>query len=207
VRAGSIFLLIQSNKRSIICFMSLRTLTWVTALVALLLLNTPAQAGPVLIEDFEAGFPAWESGWLGTNSNLTNYYGVGTGRGNNPDGLWIGVQDIIFQPSFAATLTSLSVDVAGHATASIEIYDQSGAILLGVPVDLTYGALMDPGVYAHYSVTSSNGIGGFRLLGSSVLGNTSIDNVVVNGEAVPEPGTVGLLAAGLFGLVLLRRRR
>ena len=142
--------------------MKLRTGIWAAALLALLLMSAPIQAG-VLVEDFEATFPAWESGWLATNSNLTNYYGLGAGRGNNPDGLWIGEADIVFLPAFAATLTSLSLDVAGHAPTQFQIYDQVGALLLDVPLTLTFGATTDPGVYAHYAVTSSNGIGGFRF--------------------------------------------
>jgi hypothetical protein len=170
----------------------------------------PLRAG-VLTEDFNAAFPSWESGWLGTNSNLTNYYGVGGGRGNNPDGLWIGETDIIFDSGFAASLTNLSFDVAGYAAAQVQIYDGSGTLLADVPLSLTFGGTSYPGVYAHYSATSSNGIGGFRILGGSVLGNTSIDNVVVDtggAPGVPEPGSLALLGSGLlFGAGLVRRRR
>jgi PEP-CTERM motif len=188
--------------------MTLRTGTWV-ALLALALMSAPLHAG-TLTEDFNAPFPAWESGWLASNSNLTNVYGVGAGRGNNPDGLWVGESDIIFHSAFAATLTSLNIDVAGYVSTNIQIYDDTGAILLDVPVNLTNGAFSNPGVYAHYSATSSNGIGGFRFTGGGIVGNTSIDNVVVTDGAVgsaPEPGTLALLGSGLVLCAASVRRR
>lgn len=170
-----------------------------------------AQAATILTEDFEAVFPAWESGWLATNSNLTNYYGVGEGRGNNPDGLWIGVADIIFSPGFGQSITSISFDVAGYSTTNVQIYDSLGGILLDVPVTLTNGALSDPGTYANYSISSLQGIGGFRFTGGGVLGNTSIDNVTVeiDGELnpIPEPASMAMIAGGLVLLALFRRRK
>jgi hypothetical protein len=174
-------------------------------------LSGAAQGATILTEDFEATFPAWESGWLATNSNLTNVYGVGSDRGNNPDGLWVGVTDIVFQTAFGQSLTSISFDVAGYQPTTVEIYDSSGSILLSTPLTLTLGAFTDPGTYVNYGASSGSGIGGFRFVGGAVVGNTSIDNVVVeiDGEfsTVPEPGTIGMLAAGLLGLGFLRFRR
>ena len=162
----------------------------------------------VLVEDFEAAFPAWESGFLGINSNLENYYTVAptldnTYRGNNPDGLWLvdddginfgDIVEINFSPSFAATLTSLSIDIAGYASATFEIFDASGATLLSTPLTLTFGAETDPGVYANYTANSSNGIGGFRFINAlQAEGNISIDNIILNQldtGAVPEPTSV-----------------
>ncbi len=172
-----------------------------------------------LVEDFEAPFPAWESGWLGSNSNLQNVYGVGSDRGNNPDGLWIadGLNNgndavITFNSAFGATLSSFSIDIASFATTTLRVWDLAGATLLSTPVTYNAGAYTDPGTYVHYGVTSTNGIGGFSLLGGGVEGNVSIDNVRVNldgmGSAVPEPATWAMMIAG-FGLAgsALRRRR
>lgn len=169
-----------------------------------------AQAATILTEDFEAVFPAWETGWLATNSNLTNYYGVGQGRGNNPDGLWIGVSDIIFDSAFGQSITSISIDVAGWVPTNIQIYNSLGGMLLDVPVTLTFGAFTDPGTYANYSISSLQGIGGFRFTGDGVLGNTSIDNVIVEIDGdlnqIPEPATMALIAGGLGLFAVFRRR-
>ena len=189
-------------------------------IVILLAIALPVAAG-TLTEDFNAPFPAWESGWLGVNSNLVNYYVadgyLDTYRGNNPDGLWVadsttyhgGNVIISFLPSFAATLTSLSIDIAGYANLQFEIFDATGQVLLSARLTLTSGAERDPGVYAHYSTTSATGIGGFEFLGGTVEGSTSIDNVVVNqgGTAVPEPAAWGLISAGLLALAGIGKRR
>lgn len=141
-----------------------------------------------LKEDFESEFPAWESGWLGINSNLRNFNGVGLGRGNNPDGLWIDdglvlptETKITFNSTFGSSLTSLSLDVATFVSVlvdrsdigegfsdvrpllTLEIFDIAGSALLTSLVTPTFGALTEPGVYASFSAQSSNGIGGFRF--------------------------------------------
>jgi hypothetical protein len=165
----------------------------------------------ILTEDFEAPFPAWETGWLGTNSNLQNFYGVGFDRGNNPDGLWVGNQDTVFNPSFGATLTSLAVDVAGYSTGTrLQIFDMSGSVLLDQLVSLTFGAGTDPGTYSNYSVSSLNGISKFSFIGGSPVGNTSIDNVVVStatgAQAVPEPFTIIGTFVGGTAAVRMRKK-
>jgi hypothetical protein len=183
----------------------------------------PSGGATTYTEDFEATFPAWKSGWLGTNSNLENYYytigGLRADRGNNPDGLWVSDGDsdlsrcdIVFSPVFGASLTNFAIDVAGWADADLEVFDISHVAILDVPITLTYGAWTDPGVYAHYSVASSNGISGFSFLPTSptqIEGNTGIDNVVVVSgySVIPAPGALllGSIGTGLFGW--LRRRR
>ena len=190
-------------------------------IVALLAAALPAAAG-TLTEDFNAPFPAWQSGWLGVNSNLVNYYVAlgfaNTDRGSNLDGLWIadsmtyhaGNVIISFLPSFAATLTSLSIDIAGYAPLRFEIFDATGQVLLNNQLTLTDGAESIPGVYANYSAASTTGIGGFEFLGDvQIEGDTSIDNVVVDqsGTATPEPAAWGLIGAGLLALAGIRKRR
>ncbi len=193
----------------------------VVVLSAVLFALAPGRtrAETILVEDFEAEFPAWESGWLGVNSNLENNAGVGAGRGNNLDGLWLddgdlltgndASIDIVFLSSFGATLTALSFDVAGYAPATLKIFDMSGAELLSEPFVNAGGVIsQDPvEVYVNFSVTSTNGISGFTFLpaddNNPIEGNTSIDNVTAT---IPEPSAVLLGLIGLFGLLAVYSR-
>jgi hypothetical protein len=189
------------------------------------LLGTSIARAATLTEDFEDPFPAWESRWLASNSNLTNYYEESNGcygvdcRGNNPDGLWIsdgiaGQQStfITFNPTFGATLTSLQLDIAGFAAGSVlEVFDSNSNILLSTAITLTNGAYTDPGTYATYQVNSSNGIGGWNILSglTQIEGNTSIDNVIVNtSDTTAVPGSLPLFgAAAAFGYSRKLRKR
>ena len=104
-------------------------------------------------EDFEAAFPTWESGWFGTQTNAQNYYGIGGGRGNNPDGLWIadgdGVQgsdyvQIFFNAPFGAGITSLSLDIASWVATNLQAFDMANVMIYNSPVIATQGAYTDP---------------------------------------------------------------
>ncbi|MEQ1946061.1 MAG: PEP-CTERM sorting domain-containing protein [Bryobacteraceae bacterium] len=178
--------------------------------------SVSAFASTTYTEDFEAQFPAWESGWFATNSNAQNYYGIGTDRGNNADGLWIqdddsGNQDvrIVFNSLFAQALNDLSFDVAGYSEGTrLEFFDANNNVLSDVLVTLTNGAFFDPGTYVNYAVNSATGIGGFRFYGANVAGNTSIDNIVANaGTGVPEPSSVALVLGGAAFLAFRARRK
>lgn len=190
-------------------------------LLAFLLLCSSSAMATVMTEDFEGDFPSWENEWLGTNSNLQNYYGVGAGRGNNPDGLWIddgdGVQgidivEIIFDTSFGATLSTFAIDIATHISGlSIQVFDISGLSIFNSSVARTSGATQEPGIYDSFFVSSSNGISGFSLFttGGQIEGNTGIDNVsVTTGAAsIPEPVSFALLAFGLVGIGVFREKK
>ncbi len=186
--------------------------------LAFVLFASYSQAA-VYTENFNAPFPAWESGWFGANSNAQNYYvtigNSNTYRGNNPDGLWISDGNlstsdaiIVFNHSFGAQLTGLSIDIAGFVPINLRVFDILGNTIFDQSVALTGGAFTLPGVYSNYSVTSTDGISGFTLagFGSMVEGNTSIDNIVATTSAVPVPPSLLLLAPGLLGLVGMRRR-
>jgi hypothetical protein len=202
--------------------------TLVLAALALLLSGVGQARAGFLTESFDVPFPAWQSGWLGTNSNLENYYVVygspDTFRGNNPDGLWVadqgpahrGTVAITFNPAFGSTLTSFSIDIAGYLPINLEVFDMSHNVILNTPVVLTFGGTTNPGVYSHYSVNSTNGISGFAFVPPDqnyfVEGNTSIDNVSVfqgASSAVPEPSNLTLLGIGIAGIAGYgwRRRR
>lgn len=174
-------------------------------------------------EDFEAAFPTWESGWFGTQTNAQNYYGVGQGRGNNPDGLWIADGDgfqyndyvqIAFNPLFGSGISSLSIDIATWiSTMYLQVYDMSNAMIYNGLVTPTSGYYSDPGVYDNHSITSTNGISSFAFLfvNGQIEGNTSIDNIIINGGGqnpvpTPEPSTLILLGTGLAAAGIFRRR-
>ena len=209
-------------------------------LAALLVLaagsRSTAAAATILLEDFEAPFPAWESSWLGVNSNLANYYaGPGGGtwhsRGNNPDGLWLSdgdgtfddsLVDIVFDAGFASTLTAFSIDITGYSPLDLRIYDAFGETLLLAVVAPTKDALSEAPKYAHYSALSTTGIGGFSFSPKrpdySIEGRTSIDNVSATAvddvrrsslvaTPVPEPASMLLFGTGLAGLAARHRRR
>jgi hypothetical protein len=172
----------------------------------------------VYTESFEASpFSVWQSGWFGVNSNAVNYYSDPDDRGNNPDGIWIADTtldggtpvDIVFNAGFAATLSSFALDVAGFSPTTLTFYDQDFNVLSATSVTLTLGAFTDPGVYSHYSVTSTNGIGGFSFSGAAT-GNTSIDNLEASTEAtsaVPESSTWAMIILGFGGVGFMAYRR
>ena len=190
------------------------------ATAALVVSYAAPAAATVYTEDFEAGFPAWESGWFGANSNAENCYGAGQGRGNNPDGLWISTVGqgcssspvtVLFDNAFATSLTSFSLDVAGATPTVLTIFDKNGATLFSTNVTLTGGYSTDPGAYVRYGATSNNGIGGFSFTGNAA-GNTSIDNLEARDGAttggVPEPATWAMMILGFGGVgAMVRRRR
>lgn len=176
--------------------------------IAIAFAASAAQAA-TYTEDFNAPFPGWESGWLGTNSDLSNVYGVGAGRGNNPDGLWIGANQIQFNPSFGASIQSLNFDVASWINGTINVYSSLNTLIGSQTFTANYGAYSLPGTYQHFSFASTSGVSHFDFVGNAVLGNTSIDNVnITTVTSVPEPETYALLLAGL-GLVggIARRRK
>lgn len=187
----------------------------ITVAAAALVLSTAANA-VTYVEDFSGDpFSSWESGWLGLNSNIQNYYGIGSENGPaGPGGpgdraLWITdgdseprngeTVDIIFENTFGLSLTSFSIDMDTYVDTSIQVYDGSGGILLDVAADQNAG-------YQNFSVASANGISGFSLFSSNQIeGNTAIDNVIVT--AVPVPAAVWLFGSGLLGLFGVAGRR
>ena len=182
------------------------------AVVAALTLSGAAAHAATLTEGFDDPFPVWERGWLAQNSNLENYYGVGAGRGNQPLGLWVeddtrgDAVDIMFDRSFGAQWSSLSLDVATWVDNTLEVYDIDNNIL----ATLTGFTTRSYSQSVNFVVESTNGFGGFRFTNSRTPGNTWIDNVTVNDDnisPVPLPASGLMLMAGLGGLAAARKRR
>ena len=170
-----------------------------------------ADAATVYTENFN-NVPGWESGWLGQNSNLTNYYGVGGGRGNNPDGLWIGETTINFATPFGSTITQFSIDTTTFASpVTFEAFDMNNNLIYSSQITVLDGALTNPGTYQNMSFNSTDGVSKIEFLGSYVWGNTSIDNVIVttNGNVAitPIPSAIWLVGSALAGLVGFGRRK
>ena len=185
------------------------TIKTTLAAAAIVLSATAASAAP-LIEQFDS-FPAWESGWLGTNSNIQNFYGVGMDRGNQAYGLWVqdtvndSTVDVMFNALFGASLTSFAMDVASFVNNTLEIYDIGGNVL-GTFSNFTNSSYTTA---VNVGVTSTNGIGGFRFSSAGTAGNTWIDNVTVdaNPAPVPLPAALPMLLAALAGSGIALRRR
>ena len=197
---------------------------YLTGLVAGLLIFCSSNAmALVLTENFDTDFPAWETGWLGTNSNLQNYFGVGGGRGGNPDGLWISDGDavmyddtaveIVFDKPFGEFIANFTIDISTYVDGIfLQVFDFSGVSIFNSPVTRTNGAMQNPGIYDNFTINSSNGISAFSLLttgGNQIEGETGIDNVsvtIIGSSAVPEPATMLLFGICFIGFASSRLR-
>lgn len=193
-----------------------KTITGFAAAIFMALTAVSAQSA-TLVEGFDGEFPAWESGWLATNSNLKNYYGVGKGRGNQPYGLWVDdlvsdrIANVEFDSEFGALWTSFSMDVATFVGNNVlTVYDTSGDVL-GEFSDFKTRSYSKT---VSISVTSTNGIGGFKFSSKAARGNTWIDNVSVSGgytansapAPVPLPAGLPLLMAAIGTTGFLSRK-
>ena len=167
-------------------------------------------------ENFEDAFPNWESRWLVQNSNIQNLYGIGNGRGNNPDGLWLvdglanGVYDseISFNSTFGASLSSLSLDVNAVAGGTFSAYDMSNNLIYSTAMTGNNTYSSSEATYQTIFFQSLNGISRFVMNGAYIEGNTSVDNfIAVTGvSAVPVPAALFMFAPALLGFMGFRRR-
>jgi hypothetical protein len=192
------------------------------ALLGTLTVASASTASAQLLEDFNAPFPAWETGWFGTNSDATNYYCARpcANRGNNPTGIWLGgiggptsstpIQ-VNFTPSFGSTIGSLSIDIGAFGGNNFYVLDSFGNTIFNQAVPGTTFGANGPIYNTSFIVTSTTGIGAFGFSGAGSSGNTAVDNIGVDlvTTAAPEPATLALVASGiaLVGATARRRRR
>ena len=198
-----------------------------SALALVAFAATGAQAA-TYTEGFDAPFADWETNWFGTQSNAQNYYvseypGTSTSYQGASDvsGLWLtdgdsyrdggdyGLININFDAAFGASLTSFSMDVATTLPngAALVFFDMAGAQIGSF---LMPGSALSvystPTVFNNVSVTSTNGIGGFRFTGFA-QGNTIVDNLVAVTAPVPEPATWAMMMIGFGAMGATLRRR
>jgi hypothetical protein len=160
-----------------------------------------------MTEAFPDPLSGWKTRFLGLHTNMENHYVMVNQcfypsnvvdedcRGNNWDGLWVSDRDvndgnvyIRFDAEFAATLTSLALDIGSHLSdAVLKIYDKDMNVLLTetIPLGCSNCSMNNPGanIYSRHGIASTNGIGGFDIVDPSspvnVEGNVGIDNVTV----------------------------
>ena len=198
-----------------------------SALALAALAATGAQAA-TYTEGFDAPFADWETNWFGTQSNAQNYYvseypGTSTSYQGASDvsGLWLtdgdsyrdggdyGLININFDAAFGASLTSFSMDVttALPSGAALSFFDMAGAELASFLVPESPHSLnWTPIGYTNVSVTSTNGIGGFRFT-NAAQGSTIVDNLVAVTAPVPEPATWAMMMLGFGAMGATLRRR
>ncbi len=189
-----------------------------------------AAAAPGLpVEDFEEGMvdPGWVSGCPSPLDSTTDNFcfpsgsilaGIQFASSDNPlEGLALtgdGFAGIVSKAIFAnyyvdtliISLTSPASAIGfdaynyGGTGLSIQVYDTEGGLLGSTTIPAGF-----PGATFFGVISDSGPIGRVTLDGSG--GAEGVDNVAFGlANAVPEPGTVALLGAGLMGLLVWRRR-
>ena len=167
-----------------------------------------AQAA-VLKENFNAAFPAWESGWFAANSDAINHCTVNyclvdgeptapgpAVRGDSGSGMWLSSENgyssspitITFEPTFGASLKALKLDVSAYVQSTLQAWDMKGNLIFSRKLKVNIYTDIPTSQYQKVLIRSSKGIASFSFSGYAD-GNTVIDNVVALTRAAPATGT------------------
>ncbi len=148
---------------------------------------------------FVAGNSISQNGWNGNNSyfqftlDATGYQNLVLSWTGNVSGTGPATNGLWYSSDGGSSFSLFSTFRAADNTATVAIVSQ----------DLS-------------SVTAlnNNALDIFRIYGTNVVGGTisaggteKIDNFTIDAVAVPEPSTMLLVGAGLFGMFAIRRRR
>jgi len=150
-------------------------------------------------EDFNADFPAWESGWFGKHSNASNHCAAnyclvdddwadpsntvrgmaGSGLVLSSDGGWSSSPITInFDPAFGATLKAMQIDVAVYVESTFSAWDSNGNPVYSKVLRVDSYKDVPTSRYQTLHFKSATGIAGFSFSGPAD-GNTVIDNITV----------------------------
>jgi hypothetical protein len=177
-----------------------RSVLFKLSCIAALAVGTSLSAqAATLKENFNAAFPAWESGWFGKYSNATNYCAAnyclvngvpvdpndtvrgiaGSGLVLSSDGAWSSFPITInFDPAFGATIKAMSIDVAAYVDSTFSAWDAGGTLIYTKVLRVDSYKDIPTSHYQTLQFKSDNGVSSFSFSGPAD-GNTVIDNIAV----------------------------
>jgi hypothetical protein len=163
-------------------------------------------ANIVINGDFEAAdLSPWDTAtWFLNPGGVGGGQAGSTGCSFEADDCWL-YQDLPTEVGVTYTLSFSLAMMYGPPNGLVAYWD--GVEKLRV-LDLPYADFPPPyGQHIVSGLTATATTTRLQFVGYSFPGTVFLDNVKVDDGVVPEPGTVGLVAGGMFGLFWFARRR
>jgi hypothetical protein len=160
-----------------------------------------AHANLVTNGDFSAGDAGWTTNWnINADTASTQCVGSGCITGGITSGSYL-YQDISTTPGTAYTL---SFDFEAFGGNPMELQ-----VLFGntVAADFLNAGSIAPTTFTFSNLVANSGTTRLLFLGRNDPGVNLLNNVDVEGSAVPEPGTLALVGTAVLGLAGMARRR